>query len=161
MPRWMTLLTLTTALGSGLVAGTFFAFSGFVMPALARLPAASGVAAMNAVNTTILTSPFMPVFMGSALACLVLAGAALFAPREPSSFWLLGGALLYLVGSLGVTALRNVPLNDALIASTPRSAVSLWPHYLESWTLWNSLRAAASLLASAALILAVLAGRGE
>ena len=38
-------LTLVAALGCGLMAGVFFAFLAFVMKALARLPAAEGIAA--------------------------------------------------------------------------------------------------------------------
>ena len=36
-------LTLVTALGCGLAAGIFFAFSTFVMKALARIPSAQGI----------------------------------------------------------------------------------------------------------------------
>lgn len=43
-------LTLLGVLGCGLVAGVFFGFSTFVMKALAQLPPAQGVAAMNAIN---------------------------------------------------------------------------------------------------------------
>ena len=39
------ILTLVTALGCGTIAGGIFAFSAFVMKALARLPAADGIAA--------------------------------------------------------------------------------------------------------------------
>jgi uncharacterized membrane protein len=39
-------------LGSGLIAGVFFAFSTFVMKALARLPAAHGIAAMQSINVS-------------------------------------------------------------------------------------------------------------
>ena len=45
-------LTLVTALGCGLNAGVFFAFSGFVMNGLRRLPAAQGIAAMQSINVT-------------------------------------------------------------------------------------------------------------
>ena len=38
-------LTLFAALGCGVVAGVFFAFSAFVMRSLARLPAPQGIAA--------------------------------------------------------------------------------------------------------------------
>ena len=40
-------LTLFAALGCGLMAGLFFAFSVAVMKALARLPSAEGIAAMQ------------------------------------------------------------------------------------------------------------------
>ena len=42
-------LTFVTALGCGLIGGLFFAFSVAVMQALARLPAAGGIAAMQSV----------------------------------------------------------------------------------------------------------------
>jgi uncharacterized membrane protein len=48
-------LTLFAALGCGLVAGVFFAFSTFVMKALARLPAEQGIAAMQAINAAAAT----------------------------------------------------------------------------------------------------------
>jgi hypothetical protein len=45
-----TALTLVSALGCGLMAGDFFAFSTFLMKALARLPTAQGIAAMQSIN---------------------------------------------------------------------------------------------------------------
>jgi uncharacterized membrane protein len=47
MDRLLTASTLLAALGSGLIAGAFFAFSAFVLAALAGLPARSGIAAMQ------------------------------------------------------------------------------------------------------------------
>ena len=38
--------------GCSVIAGVFFTFSGFVMPALGRLPAPQGIAAMQAINVT-------------------------------------------------------------------------------------------------------------
>lgn len=40
-PSLLDLLTLATALGAGAIGGVFFAFSSFVMRALARLPPVS------------------------------------------------------------------------------------------------------------------------
>src|SRR5262245_39759020 len=67
------LLTLIAALGSGLMAGLFFAFSSFIMAALAKLPAEQGIAAMNSINVTILNATFGLVFFGTTLLCLGLA----------------------------------------------------------------------------------------
>src|SRR4029453_8846365 len=58
------LLTFVVALGSGLVAGIFFAFSNFVMKALARVPAAQGIAAMKSINVVVLNKWFFAVFLG-------------------------------------------------------------------------------------------------
>lgn len=43
-------LTFIAAISSGLVGGTFFAFSNFIMKALARLPASNGISAMQSIN---------------------------------------------------------------------------------------------------------------
>ena len=64
--------TLITALGCGLVAGVFFAFSSFVMPALKRLPPAQGISAMRSINRLAVTPAFMTALFGTAAACLGL-----------------------------------------------------------------------------------------
>ncbi len=69
MSRGVQVITLVTALGCGLSAGVFFAFSSFVMPALHRLTPAQGVAAMQQINETAVGPLFMMVLFGSALAC--------------------------------------------------------------------------------------------
>jgi len=50
-------LTLLAALGSGLVGGVFFGFSGFVMKALVRLRPGQGIAAMQSINVVAVTRP--------------------------------------------------------------------------------------------------------
>ena len=47
-------LTLLAALGRALMAGTFFAFSAFVMCALGRLRPATGIAAMRSINVVVI-----------------------------------------------------------------------------------------------------------
>jgi uncharacterized membrane protein len=59
-------LTLLSVLGSGLVAGAFFAFSTFVMKALAALPAPQGVSAMQSINVVVLNRWFLAPFVVSA-----------------------------------------------------------------------------------------------
>lgn len=69
-------LTLLAALGCATMAGVFFAFSAFVMKALARLPAAQGVAAMQAINLAAVTPTFMMALFGTAVACGALVSFA-------------------------------------------------------------------------------------
>ena len=155
--QWVLVLTVVAALGSGLVGGVFFAFSTFVMKALSRLPAPEGVAAMQSINITVLNVWFMGAFFGTAAACMVALISSMLRWHEPGSAYLLAGALLYLAGSILVTILFNVPRNDALAALAPTdpAAARLWADYLGSWTAWNHVRTAASLLAAASFILAL------
>lgn len=96
-------LTLASALGCGLIAGVFFAFSTFVMKALSRIPAAQGIAAMQSINVVVLNALFLGVFLGAAAGCITLAVAAIVGWHKPGAAYMLGGSLLYLVGTVLVT----------------------------------------------------------
>jgi uncharacterized membrane protein/ketosteroid isomerase-like protein len=149
------LLTFVAALGSGLVAGIFFAFSNFVMKALARVPPAQGIAAMQSVNVVVLNKWFFAVFFGTAVCCLALAITSFVRWQKPGAGYLLVGSLLYLVGTILITIACNVPLNDALAAVDPSSADAgpVWTDYLKKWTIWNHLRTGVALAASALFII--------
>lgn len=144
-------LMLVAALGCGLMAGVFFAFSTFVMPALARLQPPQGIAAMQSMNITAINPLFMIALFGTAFACLFLAVSVLFKWHQPSAFYLLAGSLLYLIGAITVTITFNVPLNDALAIVKPDSSegATLWARYLTDWTFWNHVRTIAALAAAA------------
>jgi uncharacterized protein (TIGR02246 family) len=151
------LLTFVSALGSGLVAGIFFAFSTFTIRALARLPAAQGIAAMQSINVEVINKWFFAAFFGTALCCLVLAVSSFFRWQKPDAICLLAGSLLYLVGTILVTILFNVPLNDGLAAVDPASADAgpIWANYVKTWTAWNHVRTAAALAAAASFSVAL------
>ena len=146
------LLTFLAALGSGLVAGIFFAFSNFVMKALARVPPAQGIAAMQSINVVVLNRWFFAVFFGTAVCCLALAITSLVRWQKPGGGYLLVGSLVYLIGTILVTIAYNVPLNDALATVDPSNAdaAPIWTNYLKTWTAWNHVRTVAA-LASAGL----------
>ena len=150
--------TFAAAVGSGLVAGIFYAFSSFVMGALGRLPAAHGIEAMQAINVVVINRSFMLAFFGTALLCLALLVAAYLRWSDGSGKLLLLGSLLYLIGTIGVTMAFNVPLNNALAAARPETAeaASLWAHYLGRWTMWNTVRTVASAASMILLVVALL-----
>ncbi len=157
MPTWVLGVTLIAALGSGLVAGVFFAFSTFVMKALARLVPAEGLAAMQSINIVVLNPWFLGAFFGTALASAAAIVAGLMEWRANTSTLLVAGGVLYLVGTIGVTMLCNVPRNEQLarIARTDETAVSAWTRYVPGWTAWNHVRTVAALAAAAAFTLAL------
>lgn len=141
-----TAVTLLAAVGAGLNAGLFFIFSNTIMRSLDRLPAAGAVAAMSSINAVIQNPLFFLVFFGTALLCLALLVGQLDAPL------VVLGALLYLVGSLGITMVCNVPLNDRLAKVLPAATdmETQWRDYRGLWTRWNHVRTVACLLAAAA-----------
>ena len=151
------ILAFAAALGCGLMAGAFFAFSSFVMRALGRLAPPAGIAAMQSINIVVINRLFLGVLFGTGALCLVLAVMALVAWRAPDSLYVLAGSLLYLAGNVVVTMAGNVPLNNALALAQPDSAAGaeLWARYLVRWTAWNHVRTVTALAATACLILAL------
>jgi uncharacterized membrane protein len=156
----VTAATLATALACALVGGVFFAFSSFVMPALGRLRPEEGIVAMQSINRVAVTPAFMAAFLGTALACVAMAGWAVISWGEDAAPWVVAGSALYLIGSIGLTAAYHVPRNDALEAVDPGDddAPSRWARYLAEWTRWNHVRTAASVAGAAAFVVAAQAG---
>ncbi len=151
------LVTFLSALGCGLVAGIFFAFSAFVMKALGALPPAHGITAMQSINVVVLNPWFLTPFFGTAAGGVVMAIASLARWHDPRAPYWLAGSVLYLSGTFLVTALFNVPRNDALAGVAPLSpdAASFWVAYVSTWTAWNHVRTAAALAAAASFTVAL------
>lgn len=150
-------VTVVAALGCGLIAGVFFAFSSFVMRALARLPPDGGIAAMQSINVAVLNPLFLGTFLGTAVACVGAAITALLSAHDRQSAYLLTGAALYVVGTFLVTVLFNVPWNNRLaaVAADAPEGASVWAQYCVRWTVWNHVRTAAALAATASFVLAL------
>lgn len=157
MIEYLYVLKLMAALGCGLIAGVFFAFSTFVMKALAQQPPAQGIVVMQSINITVINPWFMTVFLGTSVVCLILTVSSTFRWQQPGAVYLLVSALLYLVGCFGVTMVFNVPLNNALAVVNPNSpeGANLWTSYLTNWTFWNRVRTIAAFIAAALFTLAI------
>ena len=121
----MTIIVLLATVGSGLMAGLFFAFSTAVMPGLRELPADQARAAMRRINVRIQNPLFLLLFVGTA----VLGVIGAFAGE------IIAGAL-YVVGSFLLTMFVNVPMNNRL----EKTDDEYWPTYLSEWTMWNHVR---------------------
>ena len=149
-------------LGSALVGGVFFAFSSFVMKALARVPASEGIAAMQSVNVVVINPSFLGAFLGTAVIAIGVVALVLANRSHPSAVLFLGGAVLYLAGTFLVTIFGNVPLNDQLagISTTDPGAVQRWEHYLDRWTFCNHVRTIAAMLAALLFCLGLLKNTG-
>ncbi len=146
-------ITFNALLGCGVMAGLFFAFSNFVMRALSRLPPSGAVAAMNAINVEIVNPLFLFLFVGTPAACLFLVIHAVLWAKAAGTVFLLSGGIVYLVGTLGVTAVFNVPRNNALARVDPAgpAAADAWREFVGPWLGWNHVRSVASLLAAVLL----------
>lgn len=143
---------------TGLIAGLFFGYQVSVIPAFKTLSDANYIAAMQAINIAIPQDPF---FEFSFLGAAVFLPVAAYLHRSTSGSrrfpLLIGATLLYIIGTLGVTMVANVPLNDALAALslsslTPQQAAIARAAFQDPWNTWHLIRTVASI---GALILAI------
>ncbi len=151
------MLVLLSLLGSGLMAGLFFAFSVAVLPALASEPGPAGMAAMQRINVVIVRPVFLLVFLGTVVVALAAVVVTLLAGGWPSRPLVVAGTAGYLVASIGLTSGYHVPRNDRLAAADPATpeGAATWQTYVREWSRWNHVRALGCLLATACFAVAL------
>ena len=100
---------------TGLSAGLFYAWSVSVIPGTEKVSDLTYLETMQSINRAILNFAFFSIFFGS---ILFLSIASIYQLHNNMlTFWLmLASSVIYLLGTVGVTALGNVPLNNELEA---------------------------------------------
>ncbi|MEQ9814336.1 MAG: DUF1772 domain-containing protein [Azospirillaceae bacterium] len=153
-------LSLAASVASALIGGVLFAFSTFVMRALALRPAPEGIGAMQAINVTVMSPLVMGIYMGTVPLGIVATLAAWAAGWSGGAVLLMAlAAATYTVGVVGVTGAGNVPLNNRLARLQPAEPESagFWRHYCRRWTRLNHIRSVSGPAAGALFALAPLA----
>ena len=110
------LLLGTAVIVSGLMAGLLYGWAVSIIPGTIRVGDHTYVETMQDINRAIINPAFVIPFMGVPLV-LGAASVVHFRTGDTRRGWLLAGATgTYVVGVLGVTVRKNIPLNDALDA---------------------------------------------
>lgn len=133
-------IVVTAIAGASMITGLLFAFSNFIMHALAELQPEHGMFAMQQINEKIINPLFLFFFLGTPLLCLMIAGYCLFHLDVAHSVFLLLGSIGYIIGPFGITVRCNVPLNDKLAAVQPMEGSEVWSHYQVNWQRCNHIR---------------------
>jgi len=143
---------------TGLSAGLFYAWSVSVIPGTQKIDDLSYLNTMQSINREILNPAFFLVFFGSLLA---LACSTYFTySGSTKGFWfLLIATLTYLIGTIGVTGLGNVPLNNKLetlnIKELSLKEIAEFRQHFESR--WNKLHTYRMLFSVLSFIMTLLA----
>ena len=159
MPLWFVVLAQVSILAYALLGGAFLAFSDFIMRALARTRGAGGVEAMQVINREVFHWVFMALFLGMVPVSLILAGYGLAGVGAPAETLIALAGLVYLAGCFGVTAICNVPMNQALAGMDPDAEATRhywYGTYVPRWTRWNSVRTATCALSAGLLLVGLL-----
>ena len=135
----------------GLTSGLLFIFAFAVNPGLARLSEEEYFRAMKYINIVILNPIFFLVFMGPLITMPIL---TYMSWNDSSMFILIPiSTILYLLGVLLITAIKNVPLNNKLekLNSTEFKGVFIW--YRKPWNFWHNIRTFFSMISFLMLII--------
>ncbi len=150
----------------GLMSGLFFAYSCSVMPGLSRLDDHQYLSAMQSINRAIQNPVFFIVFFGALLMLPVATFLAYQQPVSASFRLLLAATLIYFIGAFLVTAIGNIPLNNALdkfdLTVATKAALSHQRQLFETkWANLNLVRTVSSLLSFICSLLAFLNSVGK
>jgi uncharacterized membrane protein len=143
----------------GLICGAFYLYTVAIMPGLGRTDDRTFVGAFQSIDRAIINPLFMLNFVGALLFTGVAAALHLGEDDRSVLPWTVAAFVLYLV--VFVSTVRvNVPLNDALKAAGDPDGISdlaaVRARFDEAkWVRWNNARTVLSLLAFAALAIAL------
>ena len=147
-----------TVLLNALSAGFFFAWSVSVILGTKKVGDFTYLETMQSINKEILNPVFFIVFFGS-LITLILNAA--LQNNNKLMFWLLlTSAIIYLLGTFGVTAFGNVPLNNELdaldIKSLNITELKNFRNYYESnWNQYHNIRTLSNMISLILLLISI------
>ncbi len=127
---------------TGLSAGFFYAWEFSVILGTKRINDVAYLEVMKAINRAIINPWFMLIFIGSLFAQFL----SIYQLRSSSSLWFfILAAAIYLLGTILVTGLGNVPLNNELetlsISDLNQQKMHEFREYYElKWNRFHSIR---------------------
>lgn len=143
---------------TGLSAGFFYAWSVSVIPGTQKIVNSNYLETMQSINRAILNPAFFLIFFGS-IVFLSIGSVYQFHTSKTAFWFMLTASALYLIGTVGVTALGNVPLNNQLDAlnineMSPEKLSEFRDFYENKW---NRLHLIRTIFAVGAFLLSLLA----
>ena len=128
---------------TGLSAGIFFSWSITVIPGTKLISDSCYLETMKLINIRIKNPLFLVIFMGPIF--LLAYQARSFDPLPVAAL------LIYLIGPLGITFTKNIPLNDKLDTKDLNSLSladkkSFRQNYESKWNFWNYIRTVMSII---------------
>lgn len=139
---------------TALASGTFYGWRVSVIPGTRQVDDHTYIHTMQHINLRIINPGFLVPFLVTPLLLGVAAVLSYRSGNTGRSVTLGVAAVLYVAGVLGVTAGRNVPLNNSLAAldvdaSSATELASARRAYEQPWNRWHAVRTAAGVVAFA------------
>lgn len=133
---------------SAAIFGFFFAWVCSTMWGLDAIDPRVAIEAMNGMNASVRNAVFSPAFFGTPIILALTAALSLASGQKQAGLWFAAAALLYIVGAFLPTAMVNVPMNRALLATEVPARIEdarvIWEAYSSQWQVYNIARTVVS-----------------
>ncbi|WP_204346591.1 DUF1772 domain-containing protein [Psychroserpens algicola] len=154
-----TVVLFITVVLNALSVGFFFAWSFSVILGTKKVANITYLETMQSINKEILNPVFFIVFFGSLIALIL--NAYLQYSNKTVFYLVLASAIVYLVGTFGITAFGNVPLNNQLevLNINQLSVLELKDfriYYENSWNQYHNLRTMSSMISFILLLISII-----
>lgn len=151
-----TIALLVTIILTGLSAGFFYAWEVSVIPGNRLVADKIYLETMQAINRAILNPAFFLVFFGSPL--LLLLSTVQHYKTGVAFYLMLAATLIYLLGTFGVTAAGNVPLNNSLdVLDLKSMSISQLKEFRQNYEVsWNRLHTIRTVFAVLSFVLSLI-----
>lgn len=148
MPRLLLPMSMLSLLSIGAIFGFFYAWVCSTMWGLDAADPRVAITAMQAMNASVRNPVFFPAFFLTPIILAVTCFIAAKQDKKRAAFLFATSAMLYVAGAFLVTAMVNVPMNEALalivVPADSQAASGIWQAYSRPWQFWNTLRTLAS-----------------
>lgn len=150
------LLVALTILFVGIMAGLFFGYSVSVVLTLDTLSASAYTTVMRSINDEIQNVVFLIAFTGSAVVPVVGAAVILLRGEWTTQFGqvFVVGVVIYVLGTVGVTAFVHIPMNEYIATWSPASPPDDWEAIRARWARWNHVRTLAAIISFISFLIA-------
>ena len=145
---------------TALSAGLFYAWVVSVIPGTKKIPDQAYLETMQSINREILNVGFFVIFFGALLSLMLSSYLQYRIQVGPVLYYTLSATLIYAVGTIGVTMLGNVPLNN-MIDAMDLSSFNLEDFrnarvaYEGQWNTLNLVRTSAALISFFLVLIAL------
>jgi len=145
-----------TVLLNALSAGFFFAWSVSIILGAKKVGDFTYLETMQNINREILNPAFFLVFFGSLITLIITTSLQFY--NKPVFWLVLASAITYLIGTFGITAFGNVPLNNELdtLNITKLSLLELKnfrTYYENTWNHYHSIRTISGMISFILLLI--------
>ena len=144
MARLLLPMSMLSLLSVGAIFGFFYAWVCSTMWGLDAADPRVAIDAMQAMNASVRNAVFFPAFFLTPVFLAVTAGIAWLQNRRGAAILFGASAAVYVFGAFLVTAMVNVPMNEALarvtVPADAEAARRIWDDYSQPWQVWNTVR---------------------